>query len=136
MLDDVPDTYSIELSPGGGSIQKPAVSDRVVMIASEQFGTGSEELGKLLMELFLRSLAEVPAKPATIVLVHGGVKLAVAGSAVLDTLNRLERLGFTIRVCGTCLDYYGLKGETRVGQVSNMYELVEIMTAATDVLRI
>lgn len=134
--ESAPGTYVVELSPGGSCSPKQAVSTRVVVIASEQFGSGSEELGRLLMQLFLRSLVEVAVKPATIILVHGGVRLAVEGSAVVDVLLKLERLGVAVRVCGTCLDYYGLKGQTQVGQVSNMFELVETLMAAESVVRV
>jgi len=27
--------------------------------------------------------------------------------------------------CGTCLDYYGLKGELAVGGITNMYAIAE-----------
>ena len=27
--------------------------------------------------------------------------------------------------CGTCLDFYGLKSSLSVGQITNMYEIVE-----------
>jgi selenium metabolism protein YedF len=129
-------TWIVEIRPGA-HVQPPAArSGRVVLIASEQFGSGAEELGRLLMQLLLRSLSEVSGRPAAIVLVHGGVRLAVDGSPVLDSLQQLERLGVTIRVCGTCLDYFGLKGQVRVGQVSNMYEAAELLLAADGVVRI
>jgi len=129
-------TYVVELRPGGGCNRASAVLDRVVVIASEQFGSGSEELGRLLTQLLLRSLAEVAVRPAAILLVHGGVRLAVEGSPEVDALRRLEGLGVTVRVCGTCLDYYGLKGQVRVGQASNMFELAEVLMTAASVVRI
>jgi selenium metabolism protein YedF len=108
----------------------------VVLIAGEQFGTGSAELGRLLLQLLLRSLSEQAALPAELLLAHGGVTLAVDGSPVLDSLQKLQQAGVAVRVCGTCLDYYKLKDRVRVGTVSNMYELVEAMMAAGSVVRI
>ena len=37
--------------------------------------------------------------------------------------------------CGTCLDFYGLKDKLRVGGVTNMYAIVEKLTAAPKVIR-
>jgi selenium metabolism protein YedF len=131
-----PWTYVVELRPGGSCDRTPAASDRLVLIASEQFGSGSEELGRLLMQLLLRSLGDVGTRPAALILVHGGVRLTVDGSVVLDVLRRLEDLGVAVRVCGTCLDYYGLKEQVRVGQISNMFELAEMMMSAESVVRV
>jgi len=136
-----PGVWAVEIrgspSPGQPSAPAGAVeTGRVILIAAEEFGSGSPELGQLLMQLLLRSLGEVPAKPGSVVLVHGGVRLATEGSPVLDALQRLEQHGVTVRVCGTCLDYYGLKDRVRVGQVSNMFELVEVLLAASGVVRV
>jgi len=128
--------YVVEIEANVAREQPPQESGRVVLFASEQFGTGVEELGKLLMQLLLRSLNEVVARPAQLLLVHGGVKLAVDGSPVLDSLLKLEQQGVTVRVCGTCLDYYGLKAQVRAGQVSNMFELAEVLLSAGSVIRI
>lgn len=35
-----------------------------------------------------------------------------------------------ILTCGTCLDFYGLKDKLAVGEVTNMYVIVEKMTGA------
>ncbi|MEO0079081.1 MAG: sulfurtransferase-like selenium metabolism protein YedF [candidate division WOR-3 bacterium] len=131
-----PGIYVVELKPGKSQEPQRIPASSVVLISSEGFGSGSEKLGRLLMQLFLRSLCEVEPRPSQPLLVHGGVKLAVEGSAVLDVLRKLEELGVTIRVCGTCLDYYGLKEQVRIGLVSNMFELAEIMMSGTQVVRI
>jgi peroxiredoxin family protein len=50
---------------------------------------------------------------------------------VLEELSQLAAEGVEIFSCGTCLDYYNLKDKLRVGQVTNMYDTVETMQAAT-----
>ena len=40
-----------------------------------------------------------------------------------------------ILTCGTCLDFYGLKEKLSVGGVTNMYDIVERMEAATTIVR-
>ena len=40
-----------------------------------------------------------------------------------------------ILTCGTCLNFYGLSEKLQVGSVTNMYEIVERMTAAKLLVR-
>ena len=40
-----------------------------------------------------------------------------------------------ILTCGTCLNHYGLKEQLAVGEVTNMYAIVEKMAAADRILR-
>jgi hypothetical protein len=37
-------------------------------------------------------------------------------------------------VCGTCLDFFGVKDQVRVGTVSNMYELAEVLMASDQLM--
>jgi len=116
--------------------QEPGDAGTVMFITSDRIGHGADELGQLLMGLFLRTLSEMPTPPARLILANAGVKLAVEGSAVLDHLRNIERIGVKIGVCGTCLDYYGLKDKVRVGAVSNLYEVTEQLLAATKVISV
>ena len=42
--------------------------------------------------------------------------------------------GVEILVCGTCLNFYGLTEQLRVGTVSNMYDIVTRMQKAGKVV--
>lgn len=108
----------------------------VVFISSDQIGQGEPELGRLLLSLFLRTLTESSYRPSLLVLMNNGVKLALADSQVLSTLQTIEHQGIEVRICGTCLDFYGVKDRVRVGTVSNMYELVEILWSGNKVITI
>lgn len=102
----------------------------VVVIPSDQMGRGEEELGHILIRSFLHVLTETSGRPDTMVFFNAGVKLTVEGSVVLEDLQTLEKNEVEILICGTCLDYFGLKERIAVGQVSNMYTIVETMLAA------
>jgi selenium metabolism protein YedF len=108
----------------------PAHGPVVVVIPSDQMGQGEEELGHVLIRAFLHTLTEVSGRPDTMIFFNTGVKLTVEGSEVLDDLQTLERYGIGILVCGTCLDYFGLKEKIVVGQISNMYTIAETMLSA------
>lgn len=107
-----------------------------VLILSETIGSGDEELGRLLMRNFLYSVARNADKPLSVMLMHGGVRLACEGSAVLDHLRLLADAGVPIRVCGTCLDYLGLKDRIEVGDVGNMIDAVASLLGDAEALTI
>jgi selenium metabolism protein YedF len=112
------------------SFKNSTTSPVVVVIPSDQMGRGEEELGHVLIRAFLHTLTEVSDRPDTMIFFNTGVKLTVKGSEVLDDLQALEKNGVEILICGTCLDYFGLKGKIAVGEVSNMYTIAETMLSA------
>jgi selenium metabolism protein YedF len=107
----------------------------IVYINSHLMGNGDEALGSFLMKAFLKTLLDLDTKPNRLVLVNSGVHLASEGSKVLDTLVALCEKGVEILSCGTCLDFYGLKGKLKVGAVSNMYEIIQSMVEADGVIK-
>jgi selenium metabolism protein YedF len=113
------------------SSEHVATGPVVAIIRSDQMGQGEEALGHVLMRSFLHALTEVADRPDIMIFFNTGVRLTVADSEVLEDLQALEKNGVEILICGTCLDYFNLKGKIVVGQVSNMYTIAETMLAAT-----
>ena len=107
-----------------------AAGPLVLFVPSDCFGRGSAELGQRLMGAFLHSLRDVAVRPALIIFVNSGVKLAVEGSRALDDIRALAAQGIEILVCGTCLGYFELTQDLAVGQVSNMYDIATALLAA------
>lgn len=112
---------NVDEAPGG------IASQPLVVIASESMGRGDDALGKLLMKAYVNTISDLECLPKTIVLFNGGVKLAVEGSPVLESLKELETSGVEILVCGTCLEFFGLKASLRTGLVSNMFDIAGTM---------
>jgi selenium metabolism protein YedF len=104
--------------------------ERVIVINGDKMGQGEEELGRMLMKNFLAKLITAEPKPRMIVLYNSAVKLAARGSEVLESLHSLENLGVEIICCGTCVNYYGLADQTDAGRVTNMPEIVKVLTEA------
>ena len=100
-----------------------------VFFASDRIGQGDDELGALLMKGFIYALAESEQKPVRIIFMNSGVNLTVEGSIHLENLRRLQDEGVEILSCGTCLDFYGLKDKLAVGRISNMYEIVSLLSS-------
>lgn len=110
--------------------------DLAILISKERLGEGSEELGKVLMKGYIYTLTEVMPFPKTILFLNGGVNLAVEGSEVIEHLRTLEANGVEILSCGTCLDYFKVKGKLMVGGVSNMYTIVEKLNNAKNTIKL
>lgn len=106
----------------------------LVFIPTETLGRGDDDLGARLMVNFLGSLPELGHDLWRIVLVNGGVKLSAGGPA-LEKLRALEAEGVSILVCGTCLDHYGLLKSKRVGNTTNMLDIVTSLHLADKVIR-
>ncbi|MBB6479579.1 sulfurtransferase-like selenium metabolism protein YedF [Spirochaeta isovalerica] len=110
-------------------IQKGSAEEPLnIFINAETIGQGDPKLGSKLMEAFIYSLTEIERRPDNILMMNGGVKVAVEGSPCIGNLKDLEESGITIYVCGACLDFYGMKEQLAVGKVSNMYEIASILT--------
>lgn len=107
----------------------------VVVISSKHMGTGDEKLGEKLMKSFLFALSKQDKLPDTVILYNSGAFLSCEGSESLDDLKQLEVEGVTILTCGTCLDFYGIKDNLAVGEVTNMFEIVEKQEKADLVIR-
>jgi len=107
----------------------------VVYINSHLLGGGDEALGAFLMKAFLKTLLDIETKPSRLILVNGGVQLAAEGSKVLDSLQMLSEKGAEIVCCGTCIEFYELKGKIKVGTISNMYDILQSMLEADRVIK-
>ena len=87
----------------------------LVLITTETFGRGDDELGEKLMGNFLSTLPELGES--------------------LDSLKALENAGTDVLVCGTCLDFYGLLEAKQAGQTTNMLDVVTSLALADKVIR-
>ncbi len=108
----------------------------MVMITTDRMGYGDDTLGAKLMTNFINTLKEMGPDLWRLVLVNNGVKLAIEGSDVLPALRELEKDGHLFLVCGTCLDHYGLLDQKRVGQTTNMLDIVTAMQLSDQVINI
>lgn len=97
-----------------------------IMITTDKLGEGSEELGKTLMKSYVYALSESKEIPEEIIFLNGGVKLTSERSEVIESLEELSKKGSRIISCGACLDFYGLKDDLKIGEIGNMYTIVEI----------
>ena len=108
--------------------------DYIVTFGKNIRGEGSDEFGARLIQLFIHTLPDIDHKPRTLIFLNTCIFLTLRDSPVLEILARLEKEGIRILVCGTCLDFFQKKEELAVGVVSNMYEIMDLMSKTTKVL--
>ncbi len=122
-------TYRAEVNEG--TRENP-----VLFISTNELGVGSSELGIMLMRNFIYTLTKTDHFPRAIVFMNSGVKLCVEGSPVIDEIGELQDNGVLTLVCGTCLDYFELKDQHKVGQISNMYDISDLLLGADRVITV
>lgn len=115
--------------------ENPSEKSYLVAVASDTMGEGDSALGKILMKGFIYALSQMDTLPETILFYNGGVMLTTEGSESLEDLKAMEEQGVKIYSCGTCLDFYNRKDLLKVGEVTNMYTIVELMAKAEKILK-
>ena len=106
------------------------------MISSDKLGSGSDEMGRLLLKNFIITLIELQKLPEKIIFVNSGVLITSDGSESLEALTRLSNAGVKILSCGICLDYYGIREKLAAVEVSNMYTIAESLFLSGDTIRL
>jgi len=115
-------------------VPAPKTDDYLVCVQRNIMGEGFDEFGMRLAQLFINTLIDIDHKPSVMVFLNSSVFLTLGDSPVLEPLKKLEEQGVKILVCGTCLDYFNKKDELAAGMVSNMYEILNLMSKSTKVL--
>lgn len=103
-------------------------TDYIVVFDSNTMGGGDQEFGKILVESFMVSLSEQDIYPSYIVFYNKGVELTSLNENTIADLKKIEDQGVQILSCGLCLDYYKLTDDLKVGQITNMYNICQLMS--------
>lgn len=128
-------TFGPVLQGAAESDDAASAGSYAVFVGKDHVGEGDEQLGQSLMKMALYTLAESGNPPSHLLFMNGGVKLVAGGEQqVVDSVSSLVAQGTEVLVCGTCLDYYGLKEQLAVGQVSNMYDILGSMQRSPKVI--
>lgn len=106
---------------------------KVLFITNNRFGTGDPALGYLLIRGFFQTLIQQSPLPQVVLFMNSGVKLLV-DEEIQGSLQQLEEMGVQLLGCGTCLDYYEVKQDLKVGKVSNMKEITAFLLGSQEVV--
>lgn len=113
---------------------EPVRTELVHVIPANTMGRGNDELGKVLMRAYIKTMKDVSPLPRKLLFYNTGVMLTATESDVIQPLKDLEAAGVEIFSCGTCLDFLGLKDKLLVGKPTNMYEIMQSMASAAKVV--
>lgn len=119
---EVPDENVIE-------VEKMDTGAKPVYVFKTE-GVGSDELGKMLTAGFLATIKEVIPLPVAIVFYHEGVKLVLDDSDYLQSFEELQKLGIKLIICGNCVKFYDVVDRVALGDISNAYDILTIMSNA------
>ncbi|NLK51841.1 MAG: sulfurtransferase-like selenium metabolism protein YedF [Syntrophomonadaceae bacterium] len=122
------------LATGGCDCLPAPGRETVIFIKDDALGEGNRELGQVLMKSFLYTLRELPEGITALIFMNRGVYLTCVGSDALEHLEYLADAGIEIYSCGTCLNFFHLQDQLKVGSVSNMYSILEVMKNAGKVI--
>lgn len=120
------DTSAFSCSAGDGSL--------ICIIPADSMGRGSEELGWALLQNYVKTLKELSPLPAKIFFYNGGVKIVATDNKAIEAVIEMEKLGVEIWACGTCLEYFHLEKDLKVGRITNMFDIVNSMAMATRII--
>jgi selenium metabolism protein YedF len=138
-IEEREDLYYITIVKGDGSIENSSATNHAlqnnnevltIIVGSEKLGNGDDELGLALMKSYLFALSEADIIPKHLIFLNSGVKLVVEDSLVLDSLEKLKDRGVNIQSCGLCLDFYKIKDKLSIGEITNMYAIIELMNSS------
>ncbi|MCU0726967.1 MAG: hypothetical protein MUE73_14440 [Planctomycetes bacterium] len=102
--------------------------DFLLVIISDEIGSGPSDLGAKLTDLFFRNLVVADARPAKVLFLNSGIFLTTEGSPALPHLRALAEGGTTIVSCITCLTYHDRMGRIAVGEAGDMKGTVKDLT--------
>ncbi|AZR73826.1 hypothetical protein BBF96_10770 [Anoxybacter fermentans] len=112
------------------------MSERPVFVfTSNKFGKGPEDLGDILMRGLISNLTKVEPAPQVLIFLNSGVQL-LTKSEIQENLNILEEKGVKILACGTCVNYFNLQDKIKNDYISNMGEILSIISNAQKVVNL
>ena len=105
-----------------------------IVLTKKGMGQAPPDLMELLLDKYLQILAEEPDSPRYLLLYSAGVEVARDGSRYLPWLTKLEQQGCQLLLCGTCLEYFGMKGQHPVGLHCCMNDIMKAMEVVDKVI--
>jgi selenium metabolism protein YedF len=101
-----------------------AEKDLLIIVGSDTMGK-EEELGKILMKGVFETMKVYKDLPHTIFFLNTGVKLTTLDNEFVSLLKEFEEMGVEIFTCGTCLKYFNLESELKIGYRGTTNHIVE-----------
>lgn len=102
------------------------IQNKTLFLKSDKIGDG--ELGSILIKGFLNAISEQTEKPKSIVCVNSAVLLTTSeDEEIISILKKIEDKGVDIYSCGTCLDFYDIRDNLKVGIAGNAMDTAKML---------
>lgn len=95
-----------------------------IIIATDTMGK-NEELGKILMKAYLETMLAYKQLPNTIFFMNTGIRMTTIDDTMISIIKEIENQGVEIFTCGTCLKFFNLESELKVGYRGTTNHIVE-----------
>lgn len=100
---------------------------KVIFLNEEQCGSGP--IGKSLLAKFLGAALNLDEKPAKVICVNNAVFITTnRGHECFEAIKKLNEAGAEILSCGSCLEGYKLVDKLAIGEISNAYEIMDVLS--------
>ena len=100
---------------------------KVIFLNEEQCGSGP--IGKSLLAKFLGAALNLDEKPAKVICVNNAVHITTnRGHESFEAIKKLNEAGAEILSCGSCLEGYKLVDKLAIGEISNAYEIMDVLS--------
>jgi len=100
---------------------------KVIFLNEEQCGSGP--IGKSLLAKFLGAALSLDEKPVKVICVNNAVHITTnRGHECFEAIKKLNEAGAEILSCGSCLEGYKLVDKLAIGEISNAYEIMDILS--------
>lgn len=100
---------------------------KVIFLNEEQCGSGP--IGKSLLAKFLGAALNLDEKPVKVICVNNAVRITTnRGHECFEAIKKLNEAGAEILSCGSCLEGYKLVDKLAIGEISNAYEIMDILS--------
>lgn len=107
------------------SVNDATSSNYIAVVSSDAMGDGDSDFSKQLLEGYIYAITEQDHLPVAIYFYNRGVFMTTENEKTIEDLKNLEKRGVRIYSCGLCLEHYGKKEALQVGEITNMYKIVE-----------
>ena len=100
---------------------------KVIFLNEEQCGSGP--IGKSLLVKFLGAALNLDEKPVKVICANNAVHITTnRGHECFEAIKKLNEAGAEILSCGSCLEGYKLIDKLAIGEISNAYEIMDVLS--------
>jgi hypothetical protein len=101
--------------------------EKVILLGSENCGTGDSDMGYEIMMQLLEALPERKDRPAAIVMWNTAVNLLAGGSPAISRLKKIEEKGVKILAGRLCAGELCIADKIAVGKMASMGEILDLL---------